>query len=821
MKTILRLLAAVLLMAMLVPALASCGVSEEPTTNPDATTNTPSGTTSTTTEQPTSCVVSIVLDEHSQLNSPDAPTSKTVPYGGNVTFYVFPQSGYMITSVSGATYDADSGKVKLENVTQDTQIVVETARAGKIDVTLTGSNFTAEGGNKQETTAGQTVTFKLTPAAGYVISGVSAGTYDIETGVLTIENIKDHMEITVSTALSENLVQVSVTGKNFTVEGSTVVVAEKGSTVEFTITPAKGYLVSSVIGGEYDPKTGKITVANVQTSYQVQVTMARPAFVYHLNDGSSATIREELDLTFYSAPNCKWDDGTFERSGYVLVEYNTMPDGTGKSYSLGSKVTLDGTAETDLYCIWAPENVAAQFSFSSYTVSFTYSYTSWVGGKHTVTETAKFQGYIITAYTGNDETVVLPTMYNGKPVVAVKAGAFNGKTSMKTLVIPKSIKEVQDGAFVGCSGLDTLYFSDSVLKIANEAFDAATYSNLHHFYLNATMAPRYTNTFDGMYRVKWDAVVSATQPRLVILSGSSTLWGVASKYLEALLDGQYDVINYGTIRTTSMRLYLEALTSELGAGDILIYAPENSSAYTMGGGKLDTFKIFRDTEGVYNIYRHVDIANYTDYFNGLADFNKQRYGLGESNYLAYNSFTGTEQNAFQVTYPGKYSIVDQDGDLIAQAGKDTTKNGTPTHKVNFNDYVADEKEASTVGSNITTYAPLVKAVLDTHEKNGVTTYFGFAPVNRNAIVGEGITSAGQKAYDARIAELYGVDVLGSCSNHIFDWNKCFNNDAHHLTDQGRVLHTYQFYLELCAALGLEVKYTTSTALGTNFPGCKW
>ena len=47
------------------------------------------------------------------------------------------------------------------------------------------------------------------------------------------------------------------------------------------------------------------------------------------------------------------------------------------------------------------------------------------------------------------------------------------------------------------------------------------------------------------------------------------------------------------------------------------------------------------------------------------------------------------------------------------------------------------------------------------------------------------------------------------------------NDSHHLTDKGRVLHTYQLYLELCEALGITNVHATSDAVGKNFPGCAW
>ena len=327
--------------------------------------------------------------------------------------------------------------------------------------------------------------------------------------------------------------------------------------------------------------------------------------------------------------------------------------------------------------------------------------------------------------------------------------------------------------------------------------------------------------------MKWDAVVTATKPRLVIIGGSSVNYGVSSAYLEALLNDEYDVINYGTIRTTCQRLYVEALASQLGEGDILIYAPESSSAYTMGSGKLDTFKIFRDTEGVYNLYRYVDIANYSDYFKGITNFNSERFNSMLSGGSDYDGHTVPSQDlvgkngGFKATYPDAFTIINQDGDMIGGTNKNTATNGTPKFSVNFSYYVYDEGDKSSTGSDIRDYADLMNAALQLHEDKGVKVFFGFAPVHKNALTTETKNTAIQKGYDADMAATYGVKALGSCSDHIFAYGYMSQNDTHHLTDKGRVKHTFQIYLELCEALGITDGYQNSTDVGRDFPGCAW
>ena len=125
-----------------------------------------------------------------------------------------------------------------------------------------------------------------------------------------------------------------------------------------------------------------------------------------------------------------------------------------------------------------------------------------------------------------------------------------------------------------------------------------------------------------------------------------------------------------------------------------------------------------------------------------------------------------------------------------------------------------------VGSDITTYAAQMAAALKLHEANGVRVFFGFAPVNKNALTTAAKLESTQTAYNALVAELYGVDVLGNCADHIFSYTYMSQNDAHHLTDKGRVKHTFQLYKELCEALGID-GYTKNSAVGKDFPGCAW
>ncbi len=64
--------------------------------------------------------------------------------------------------------------------------------------------------------------------------------------------------------------------------------------------------------------------------------------------------------------------------------------------------------------------------------------------------------YTLVSYDGNEETVTIPSEYNGKPVGRIKKDAFAGNSTIKTLIIPDSVEVVDQGAFGKMKALENL-----------------------------------------------------------------------------------------------------------------------------------------------------------------------------------------------------------------------------------------------------------------------------------------------------------------------------------------------------------------------------
>lgn len=75
----------------------------------------------------------------------------------------------------------------------------------------------------------------------------------------------------------------------------------------------------------------------------------------------------------------------------------------------------------------------------------------------------------ITGYIGSAATVRIPDSIEGIAVTAV-AGAFSGKTQLKTVVLPSTVKSIGANTFYGCTSLTSVNIPNGVTAIGEQAF---------------------------------------------------------------------------------------------------------------------------------------------------------------------------------------------------------------------------------------------------------------------------------------------------------------------------------------------------------------
>ena len=85
----------------------------------------------------------------------------------------------------------------------------------------------------------------------------------------------------------------------------------------------------------------------------------------------------------------------------------------------------------------------------------------------------------------NSAESLLPISNNGVGIIRfrdqiteIDQSAFEGATTLKSLIMPSSIQSVRDLAFSGCSSLDNVSFSPNLKYIGNEAFSSCAFKEL-------------------------------------------------------------------------------------------------------------------------------------------------------------------------------------------------------------------------------------------------------------------------------------------------------------------------------------------------------
>lgn len=722
-----------------------------------------------------------------------------VKHGGTAVFEIVIPEGYVFKSCDGATYDQDTGILKVENVTSKMYL-----------------DFKVE---KFSYDASEKFAFQFVPGFKGDKSSVPNGS--VSSGTLITLTAADEARAFVGWTIGSSYLQganIVSTSRTFSIRISPENVSD-GALIIYS-----NYVDSDTI--LYHANGGKINkTSENMTNYKFYTVKSTEESV-ELSYGVEY-------LSFMECASSFYDDGTFTREGYVLIEYNTKPDGSGDSYSLGSKVPMlnDDLSPMALYCIWAKDSDHSDFTYESVTIPYPFQKTTTA--PHWVAD-----GIVITGYNGNDSTVVIPEKIDGKTVNAIASGAFVNR-SMSTLVMNRRILKVADGAFVGCTKLETIYFPDGIYEMNDEALDEASYTSFKNLYVNATLAPRYVGCDTGALSVKLSRLLaSENQNRIILIAGSSAYQGFGTEYMEALLGGEYRVINFGTTRTTNGIMYLEAMYALAHEGDIVIYAPENSS-YMFGETEL-YWKTLRDLESMNNVYRYVDFSNYTNIFASFTDFNKSyRYNESSSSStphryeeICLNGSLADTTGQFKNPTTNKY------GDYLYAQRIGVSSKYNDAYFITMNERIKSKFEGAwnntenqhankdyTDPNNNTWcsftdpyYANQMNRAIDLAKSSGAKVYFAFCPSDANALVDGADKRDYLAAYDALIKNTYHFDgLVGNAENYVFD-HSYFYDCAFHLNDTGRTYRTYRMYLDLATILGI-TDIAGYKSVGTDFDGC--
>ena len=480
-------------------------------------------------------------------------------------------------------------------------------------------------------------------------------------------------------------------------------------------------------------------IKNSNDTYYANFSKDDEVFVSYYANGGSVNHTEskndrlvlKVKLGKHLYPMTIPQNGTFSRNGYVLTEYSSEPDGSGTITNIGQRAFCDEKI-IQLYAQWSLETDTNLFTFDK-----------------------QSDGVYVTGYTGNEEIVTIPAKYNGLDVVGIMQDAISS-AKVNTVILPETIKVIKDNAFRDCSSLKTVYLYDTVAEMTDKSFAG---SPIEMVCLNSVYDQKYYAEGCGKLELLYSQKNSADN-RIVVLSGSSGIYGLDAKLLQNSLKKDFKVVNMGLQIAIPGSFSMRMMKQYLHSGDIVLFAPECELKQFFNTLTTNTFIKY---DGAYTAIRNVDVREYSSFFTALSLYSMAKISDTEHMHSDINQF------------------YDNNGD---SPNSHTYEPFAPTYT--FKSPTKREEMTSE------TYGKL-NDVIHALNEYGVKVYLTFAPFCSEAC-SEEVTVEMLDEYSKTLAENLDVTCISTQSAHNYPMKYFF--EMFHMTAEGRELRTEKLIQEL-------------------------
>ncbi len=427
---------------------------------------------------------------------------------------------------------------------------------------------------------------------------------------------------------------------------------------------------------------------------------------------------------FYYCPNTLLMQGQFTRDGYALLGYNTEPDGSGTYYGTGWNVDTGDGMSAELYCQWVPFSPAEDFEYE-----------------------VKNGEVSIKGYHGNDEFVVIPETIEGYPVTKISKNAM-AEGTFRYLYITRNVDNIMNYAFKDCVNLEAVYLTDNISTAVDNIFNGC--DNYKMLYINGVQEPEFGYAEGGVAGVKYERLLHhADDKKVVVISGSSSLYGLSTPQLTEELNNEYTVVNFGIHANTPCTFFMEVAAHFAKEGDLIINAPEPMTEQWGSTTFNSTFwGIF---ECAFDALSLVDIREYGQVYSTFASFNQSRKVFNNGR-----------------NYDWHDSNSDHNGDLNYYRGLESEDHITYVNGIqDFNRSMHNKKATKAYNRCV----ELINA-------KGAVSLLSFSPINVNILSDKSRDPDYRNDYVASAEKNYDSVIISDLEDYIMSGKYFFNTDLH-------------------------------------------
>ncbi len=462
----------------------------------------------------------------------------------------------------------------------------------------------------------------------------------------------------------------------------------------------------------------------------------------------------------YICPHSMGNQEFLKREGYVLYGYNTKPDGSGDYYGCGWNVPIQIGEKIVLYAQWAKESPDSDF---------------------------KFDGTKLVAYRTNLSRVVVP-----EGTTEILEGAFKNKTDLEYVILPSSMTAIADGAFKNCKKLRAVYMYDKVTVMTGDSFEECDL--LDSFKINNATGIKYmgTNKQSSYMQKLARLIVMKDKKKIVLIGGSNLCYGLDSAALKAALDGEYEIINFGTMYYSPAAFFVDLTSEFLIPGDIVVTCPEEEPwqwGQVWNNGKFNYGSyLMWYCEGCMEAFSYVDMRIYRDVLSDIAAANAQRAD-GAKSYESVNSESVNQYGDFD------YVRTAQTARKKTTTGEGGTKIPSGWANTSYYDwYGADSRARYFTSDNVKN----LNRAFDICKSRGALVFISFSPCDKMYV--KDYSTATLEAYEQAAIDNFvtghtGTYLISKVSDYVLE-DKYFYNSMHHLLTEGAGIRTQQLIKDI-------------------------